>query len=237
MWRFWGQRNTRGKAPHSCPDGGKVFFWVKYFHISTTTPGFNIFIYQHPPLVWTCRPSWCPGPQSRGCKSSFGRPPPDFPSCSQPGKTYYQVLDLIGAIVWKGDILQKDWIWNNWTRAAAAAGRVTSYFETVCIAIIHHPPPPQILLHLLNKYSYFKTNKSPFLKKENRANICIMQHFVGAECSQDAIKNIYGVEKEWEEIIRPTTISLWGGKKKRLPRSTMRKQLGGGDAGQLVMPQ
>ena len=54
----------------------------------------------------------------------------------------------------------------------------------------------------------FQTNKSPFLKKENRANICIMQHFVGAECSQDAIKNIYGVEKEWEEIIRPTTISL-----------------------------
>ena len=40
------------------------------------------------PLVWICRPFWCPGPRSQGCKSSSGQLQPYFPSCSQPGKIF-----------------------------------------------------------------------------------------------------------------------------------------------------
>ena len=90
------------------------------------------------PLVWICRPFWCPGPRSQGCKSSSGQLQPYFPSCSQPGKSSI-VFGRCCKLRWH--FLEKD---RNWNERAAA--RVTSHFGTVCIPII--PSSPNIVASL-----------------------------------------------------------------------------------------
>ena len=99
-WHFWGQRNTHGKVPHSCP-GGKSCKYISKISL------YKFMWYErNPPLVWTCPPFWCPGRQSRGCKSSFGPPQPYLPSCSQPRKVenirifWCNLLEVLSTELW-----------------------------------------------------------------------------------------------------------------------------------------
>ena len=103
-----------------------------------------------------------------------------------------QNIDLFGVIVWKFEVTfcRKIEFETIGPAAVVAAARVTSYFETVCIAIIHHPPPPQILLHLFNKYSYFQTNKSiwDFLKERKREHLRQTFVYCSTLRAQSAVK-------------------------------------------------
>ena len=98
-----------------------------------------------------------------------------------------QNIDLFGVIVWKFEVTfcRKIEFETIGPAAVVAAARVTSYFETVCIAIIHHPPPPQILLHLFNKYSFSKqTNLSGIFSKRERASQANICTYIAALCGR-----------------------------------------------------